>query len=248
MNDIAFWHCASNKPKATEFAIANVRKFHPNAHYHLCVDGQQYNYSELVSKYSCDSFIKYKNSLGGPKQPYGYDDKGVLEFLERFYAACIMCDSSHIMMMEDDVLLVNPVTVDQNWQHACHNVTNDNLMPDRMIEFIRSVSGKEPNIKRYGAGGGSIFNVETFIKEYDNIRYIFKNHLKQIQYQFYPTVGWIDCFMNVYYFLCGHDYTVNPHLIDTNNHRPGFDYDGFLSKLDPKIQIVNNYKRLYFNE
>ena len=246
MSNISFWHCGSNKPHATEFAIANVRKHHPNAYYHLCVDGQNMEeFYRIAKKYDCD-FVYYDRKLGGPVQPYGYNEDKIDEFLSRFHKAFESCDTSHIMMMEDDVLILKPISVYPNWKHACHNVTSDNFFPEKLKDLCAKY-GIRPNWNSYGAGGGSIFNTYIFLDSYPNVKHILFDIIYEIGRE-YPTIGWLDCFLNVFYYICGCEYSVNPHLTDTHNHRPGFDYDKFISNLDPKIEIVNNYKRLYFNE
>lgn len=249
MSNISFWHCGSNKPHATEFAIQNVRKHHPNAYYHLCVDGQNMEeFYKIAKRYDCD-FVYYDRKLGGPVQPYGYDLSGVMEFLSRWHYAMARADSnySHMIMMEDDVLVLKPITIEYGWEHACHNVKNDNFLPDELKKICEKM-GIIPNFPSYGAGGGSIFKIDTFIKNYYRNIGLFEALIPHMHYRGYPTISWIDCFMNIYYYLSGKEYTINPHLVDTHNHRPGFDYDKFIENLSPEIEIVNNYKRLYFNE
>jgi hypothetical protein len=150
-----------------------------------------------------------------------------------------------MMMVEDDVWLIKPVTVKEGWQMACHDISVGNIIPYFVLELIEHHSGVEPYFKQYGGGGGSIFNVDTFLEYYDSNIQFFKDNFNFIQ-NVYPTIGYIDCFMVVYYLLCGKSYTVNPHLTDTHNHKPGFDYETFISNQSEQIQIVNNYKKYYY--
>ena len=191
----------------------------------------------------------YNEKLGGPTQPFGYDKQKILSFLFRFYNICYqsnICGNSHIVMLEDDVIVTNPITVNKEWQMACHNITTGNEIPESVIDMIEKFSGKRPLTNQYGAGGGSIFNVKTFIDNYDKVFDFFDENSDYIMHNLYPTFGWIDCFMVIYFMLCGKDYERNPHLIDTNAHWHGFDYDGFVNNLKPNIQIVNNYKKYYY--
>lgn len=196
------------------------------------------------------SYIHYNKSLGGPKQPYGYEINSVLEFLDRFKQACYKSYAingiEHILMAEDDVWLVNPVTVNPNWQMACHYVSVEQNIPDSVLDEIEIFSGRRPTTKYYGGGGGSIFNAKTFLEYYDDVSWWFKVNGNRIMKEQYTTLGWIDCFMVVYFYLCGKEYSVNPNLTDTHNHAPGFDYDIFVSNLPKDIQIINNYKRFYW--
>lgn len=243
MSDISFFHIASVYTRSTEQVVGNIRKYHSNNFYYLCVDGVG-DYEYLAETYRT-SYRNYSISIGGPKADYGFRLYGTLEFLNRFRDACLKCNTNHMMMVEDDVWLIKPVTVEKEWEMACHNIKIGNIIPDFIHDMIESYSGVKPTFKQYGAGGGSIFNVQTFLDNYDGIIQWFKINFEQIQ-SVYPTIGYIDCFMVVFYLLCGKSYTVNPHLTDTHNHKPGFDYETFISNQPEQIQIINNYKKYYY--
>ena len=234
---------ASVYPKATTEIVKNARLHHPNEYYFLGVDNT-FSYQMVADIYETD-YKFYHTKLGGPKEDYGYRLEGTLEFLERFKTACLNSNSSHIIMMEDDVLIVKPITIDLNWEHACADTKIGNYVPETVIEMIELHSGKRPTFTQYGAGGGSIFKVSTFLEHYDSNIAWFEKYFDMIQ-MVYPTIGYIDCFMNVYYWLAGKDYSVNTHRADTHNHQPGFDYETFISNQPPEIQIINNYKKYYY--
>jgi hypothetical protein len=241
---ISFFHIASVYPKATQVIVENVKKHHPNSYYFLAIDGPRIEYMNLIKKYNLD-YVLYKEPIGGPIPPIGYDLDKTLRFFERFHEACKRCNTSHIIMMEDDVLINKPITVDSNWQHACADTKVGNFIPEIVVAMIEQQSKKKPTFTQYGAGGGSIFNVSTFLEYYDiNIEW-FKKYFDTIQ-MYYPTIGYIDCFMNVYYWLAGKDYSANPYRADTHNHQPGFDYETFISNQPPEIEIINNYKKYYY--
>ena len=242
MSDISFFHIASVYPKATKFVVENVRKYHPNNFYHLCVDGTD-NYSYLAEEYNLD-YRYYTQKIGGPVSPYGYDLDRVLSFLFRFKQACERCNTSHIMMLEDDVLLIKPVTV-RNVHIQGHQITHGNKIPENILHLIEISSGKKPNVDYYSAGGGTIFDVEIFLQNYYKVVSFFESHFISLQSQ-YPTIGYIDCFMVIYYLLCGSDYDINSNMTDTHNHQPGFDYNSFINNLNSNIEIVNNYKKFYY--
>lgn len=246
MSNISFFHIASVYPKSTENIIKNVRIHHPNDFYFLGVDGvNTRSYEYLVEPYKLN-YRHFYAKVGGPVSNYGYYLDGTLEFLRRFRAACALCKTSHIMMIEDDVLLIKPVTVEPEWEMACHNIESwGNKLPDLLLEKIENYSGYKPKIGNYCAGGGSIFKVSTFLENYDRIVKWFEDNFNEIQ-SYYPTIGYIDCFMNVYYYLCGKDYIANPYMVDTHNHIPGFDYEEFINRLPKEIQIINNYKKYYY--
>ena len=241
---ISFFHIASVYPKATDVIIENVRKHHPNDYYFLAVDGADKNYFDVALKHNCDLHV-YTDAIGGPVSPYGYNLKQTLEFLERFHTACENCNTNHIIMMEDDVLIVKPITVNPRWDHVGADTKVGNILPNIVLDLIQAHSGSRPNPFQYGAGGGSIFNKNVFLVNYSRNIEWFKKHFENIQ-EYYPTIGYIDCFMNVYYWLCGKRYEGNPHRTDTHNHRPGFDYEAFISNQPSEIEIINNYKKYYY--
>jgi hypothetical protein len=241
---ISFFHIASVYPKATEVVIENVRKHHPDNYYFLAIDGPRIEYMNLVEKFNLD-YVLYKEPLGGPVSPHGYNLETTLRFLERFYEACKRCNTSHIIMMEDDVLIIKPITTEDGYEHAGADTKIGNIIPEAVHDAIENWCGKRPTFKQYGAGGGTIFKVSTFLNEYDNIVKFFIHHFTSIQ-QYYPTIGYIDCFMNVCYYIAGRDYSANPHRTDTHNHTPGFDYEIFISNQPSEIEIINNYKKYYY--
>jgi hypothetical protein len=234
---------ASVYPKSTTEMVRCAREHHKKDYYFLGVDNT-FSYQMVADIYKTD-YKFYHTKLGGPQGDYGYRLDGTLEFLSRFRTACLLSRSSHIIMMEDDVLIIKPITVDPEWQQACANIKVGNVIPESVITMIEEHCGKRPTFTQYGGGGGSIFKVSTFLEHYDSNIEWFKKYFDIIQL-YYPTIGYIDCFMNVYYYLCGKDYTVNPHLADTHNHRPGFDYETFISNQPTEIQIINNYKKYYY--
>ena len=241
---ISFFHIASVYPESTKVIVENVRKHHPDNYYFLAIDGPRLEYMNVIKEHKLD-YILYKEPLGGPVPPYGYNLETTLRFVERFHEACKRCNTSHIIMMEDDVLIVKPVTTEENWEHAAADTKIGNVIPEFVHDLIEQHCGKRPTFKQYGSGGGAIFKVSTFLENYNSNVEWFKNHFDNIQKE-YPTIGYLDCFMDVYYFLCGKDYTANPHRADTHNHQPGFDYELFIDNLPEEIQILNNYKKYYW--
>lgn len=243
MSDISFFHIASVYPTATANVVKNVRSHHPNSFYFLGVDGTD-NFQYVSEPYKLH-YRYFTKRVGGPVGDYGYRLDGVLEFFSRFREACLRCNTMHIMMLEDDVYLTKPVTIEKDWEMAGHYISHGNKLHSELIKRISEFTGQECKNDYYGCGGGSIFCTSTFLANYNNVVEWFKQNFDEIQ-AVYPTIGYNDCFMVVYYLLCNRGYTVNPKLTDTHNHKPGFDYEGFISNLSPEIEIVNNYKKYYY--
>jgi hypothetical protein len=137
--------------------------------------------------------------------------------------------------------------VHDDWEFAGWDIKVGNVIPEPVIDMIEIFANKRPVFKQYGCGGGSIFKVSTFLSNYIRVTSWFKNNTDFIRENFYPELGFMDCYMVVYYMLCGKDYTVNPCMTDTHHHtNDGYDYDKFVNEQPENIEIVNNYKKYYW--
>lgn len=237
---ISFSHLASaGKKDSTKVIVENIRKLYPKAYYLLVSDAADDLWS-IATINNCE-YKRYETKLGYPS----YDAHKTIEWLKRFRQACLECKTSHIMMVEDDVWVTKPITVKDEWEMAGHDIRIGNVIPDFIIDSIEQFSGKRPLTNQYGCGGGSIFKVSTFLDNYDSvITWFEKNH--DIFHQQYNPMGFMDCYMVIYYMLCGKNYTVNPYMTDTHNHQSGFDYESFISNQSSEIEIINNYKKYYY--
>jgi hypothetical protein len=230
----------AGKSNATDAIIANIRKYYPEAYYFLGSDGID-DLSEIANKYNCD-YKFYENRLGYPS----YDSVKVIQWLERLKYACEQCNTTHIMMVEDDVWIKKPLTIHDDWQMVGFDVQEGNSIPGNIINSIQVFSGKRPLTNQYGLGGGSIFNVLTFLENYDKVIEWFATEFDNFQKEYNP-LGYMDCYMLVYYFLCEKDYQPNPYYTDSHHHtNDGYDYDAFVDSQPEHIQIINNYKKYYF--
>jgi hypothetical protein len=240
MADISFIHLASaGKKTSTAYIVKQIRSLYPDSYYFLasdCADDL-----ESIAKNNKTDYKYYNKKLGYPS----YDTDQITSWLERFRTACLNAKTSHIMMVEDDVWVKKPLTIHDEWEMACHFQGHGNIMHPKLMEMVEEYSGKKPNTNQYGGGGGSIFKVSTFLDNYDTITTWFYNNHEYIK-SFYNEIGFMDCYMPIYYMLCGKDYTINPHMTDTHHHQPGFDFDGFVDSQPDEIEIVNNYKKYYW--
>jgi hypothetical protein len=240
MTDVSFCHLASaGKKISTEKIVENNRKHYPDAYYFLGSDAAD-DLSEIGLNNKCD-YYPFSAKVGYPS----YDLKKLLLWFERFKLACQNCNTSHIMMMEDDVWIKKQLSIEDDWEMAGHDIRIGNIIPDFIIDSIEEFSGKRPLTNQYGCGGGSIFKVSTFLNNYDRVIVWFEDNHDMFQQQYMP-LGFMDCYMVVYYMLCGKDYSVNPYLTDTHHHQKGFDFDKFVEDQPAHIEIVNNYKKYYW--
>lgn len=242
MSDISFCHLASaGKKLSTLKMVDNVRKYYPETYYFLASDASD-DLSEIAFSYNCD-YRFYTEKVGYPS----YNLEKILVWFERFRYACQKCNTSHIMMMEDDVWIKKPITIIDTWEMAGHDIRIGNVIPDYIIDSITEFFGKRPLTNQYGCGGGSIFKVSTFLENYDNVMLWFKDNHDKFQQQYNP-LGYMDCYMVVFYMLCGKDYSVNTYMTDTHHHtNDGYDYDDFVMSTPLHIEIVNNYKKYYWS-
>jgi hypothetical protein len=247
MASISFLHLASaGKKISTEKVVGNIRQYHPNAYYFLGSDAAD-DLSDIAKQYKLN-YNYFDEKLGYPSQPFGYRKEKVLLWLKRFHHAAENCGTSHIMMVEDDVWIKKPITVHDEWEMSCHKISHGNRFPEAVLDMMERFSGVRPKTDFYGGGGGSIYNVKTFLKNYTKITNYINEQWDYIQDNHYPTIGWMDCFMVSYYMFCGKDYTENPYMTDTHHHQKGFDFDKFVEKQPEHIEIINNYKKYYWPE
>lgn len=240
MASISFLHLASaGKKISTEKIVENIRNHHYE-YYFLGSDAAD-DLSDIAEKFNCH-YQYFEDKLGYPS----YNLEKLLLWFERFKLACEHTYTSHIMMVEDDVWIKkSPITVKDEWEMAGWNIKIGNIIPDNIIDSIEEFSGKRPLTNQYGCGGGSIFKVSTFLQNYDRVIDWFKKNHNNFQQQYNP-LGFMDCYMVVYYMLCGKDYSVNPYLTDTHHHQKGFDFDKFVEEQPEHIEIINNYKKYYW--
>ena len=120
-----------------------------------------------------------------------------------------------------------------------YNTIDGNDYPHQFVDLLQNWSDKEPKFKKYGSCGGTIFHRATFIEEYFAMEYFIESNLEEI-FTYYPTAGWIDCFMTYLFQAMGYDYTPNPKLFNIHP-RQMFD----LSNVPADEEYVNNFKNYY---
>ena len=236
-------HVAWKHREATNHAVKQFRKYHPNNPYTLISD-RGFDYSELANKYNLNYIHSYLNC--NPNRPhnhpdgiYGASKNELLGWLHYFREGCKYVakhNCSHMIMMEDDVLTQSEIVIDPNWECAGHYYPKSNKLNPRLLEWINKKYDVTPNIDWYGAGGGSVFKVNTFLenfhKIYDFVDDDYDKILQNMEYQF----GWCDLVINVAYFICGKDYSVN-NILTESHFTP--DYK------NSKFSLVHQYKEYY---
>jgi hypothetical protein len=234
---LAVYHQGFKNRKATEEAVKNFRKYNDGP-YFLVSDGGE-DFSDIAEKYNCHYHHSNWN-LGlrdenHPSGIYGMEKDEVLEWLHRFYLACTVAESDHIMMMEDDVLVKGNIDIHDDVEFSGLYIPG-NVMDQKMIDYLTEKYDAKFYNNWYGIPGGSIFKTKTFVENYDRITKIFDEEFDYIKKNLYGNIGWVDIWMTVYFYLCRKEYTVNPYFTETVSN-PNW--------MDPKYLIVHHYKEHY---
>ena len=236
-------HIAWKHKEATEHVVKQFRKYHPNNPYTLISDNG-FDYSELSKKYNLNYIHSYLNCHpmrlhGHSHGIYGITKNETLGWIHYFREACkhvAKHDGTHIILMEDDVHTQSEIVIDPNWECAGHYYPESNKLDPKLLEWISKKYDVTPNVDWYGAGGGSVFKVNTFLenfhKIYDFIDDDFDKIVETMEYQF----GWCDIFMQISYFICGKDYSVSNILTETHL-TPNFENSSY--------SLVHKYKKYY---
>lgn len=235
------FHTVYENKRATEFVLKEFRRFYPNNPYTIVCDGGV-DYSDLAEKYNCNYVHSYmrigRRNWGDSSGIYGFTKDESLHWIHHFREAARHVKENggtHMIMMEDDVLTQGEIIIDPSWECAGFDVPGNKISPG-LLSYITTKYGASPNVDWYGAGGGSVYNIETFLKNYhkiyDFIDFEFDYILKNLDYRF----GWLDLYMQIAYFICGKDYSININLTETWK-TPDFGNSNY--------SLVHAYKELY---
>lgn len=216
---LAAYHQAYKNKRATEAAIKNFREYNSGP-YFLVSDGGE-DFSDIAEKYDC---IYYHSNINlgirdhnHPSGIYGMTKDEVLEWLRRFYLACTLKESDHIIMMEDDVLVRDEIEVSEDVEF-CGFYSPNNHIPKELIEYLTEKYNAKFQYPWYGIPGGAIFKTSTFIENYDRVVKIFEDEFDYIKQNLCPGIGYVDIWMTIYYYLCGKEYSVNPYFTETTKN------------------------------
>lgn len=243
MSSLGFVIPSSKQVKSCDLVLSYIRKHYPESYCAVLGVGGGPDYYDVCKKHNAEYFQSIR-PLDYPKQPFGWRKNEVIDFLEKFYIAFLRSNTTHMMYVEEDTLVLKPITLSNDIEILGFRTSwpdgsrLPNGFPDSFIKIIKDFSGKTPNVTAYGAGGGVIMKRDTFVDNFLKIKKFLEQNLDHIQDKIYPTAGWIDCFLTYYYLLCGKDYIYNPlAVIIDNNFTP--------EKAEPWIEIASGYKVLY---
>lgn len=225
-------------------SIETFRKFYPESDVFVRIDtdGDLENYKTELIPYNVDISLQTKK-IGYPGKflPSGHDVgrdywpyENLHTWLKSIYDCCKITDSKYIIILEEDVFLLKPISIIEK-EFGVAIVTNRNSFPYRIIKFIQDLNGNTNTIG-YGACGGAIINTQLFIKGFD----IAINHLRtefdDISKRTH-LVGWSDIMLQVIIMCARGDVIVNEQLVE-----PWMQEQGWINSHWKNYEIVNYLK------
>jgi hypothetical protein len=246
MATLGFYNSVSSYPQATTESLRSIKEHNPNSPIYIAVDGNKHSiepYTNLSSTYKNTTVsAHYEASIGYCP----YNRWQIREWLQRMFLGVSWMNTTHFCLWEDDILCTQPVTVDDSWECAGHVITHGNKIPSHILDEIYRFSGIKPETDYYGAGGGSIFRTKTFVDNYWMILdYITSRAWDIYQKYYWPQAGYIDCFMVLYYLLCGKSYTPNPNIINLWPTDYTTEWEDLKKQYGQQYQLLHNTKRYY---
>jgi hypothetical protein len=235
-------HFVYDNKQATEEAIKSFRNYYPDNYYILIGDGGA-DHNDLALKYNC-AYIHSDIRLGYPNNHFGYNKDGITEYLKRIYNACTLSNSSHLILMEDDVHIINDISfrvedemLATQQSDTFYNGDKGNIIHPYVMNLLNC-----DNILNnwYAAGGGCIFNTKTFIQNYEDFLHFYNNHFDFIQNKVQSIIGWPDYSLNLLYLYCGKINSVNSRLYEFRNPS-SYEY----LHLKEDYDILHHYKKYY---
>lgn len=242
---LGFYNHASNKPNATLAMTISVREFYPNAPFVMGCDNS-HDYSDMARQFNCVYYHNY-TSIGYAPNPTGYSLEQIMMYLDRMYIAVTTLDTEYFMMLEDDVIILGEVDIPEGTEAL--GFMRDprpqaGQLDARLIDMITAYSGVRPRHDQYNCAGGTIFRSDIFIDNFARLRQWFAENSDNVK-KFYPTIGYIDCFMFIWWLLAGKSVESNHALynIDQPFGQTNRNFD--LTTVPTGYTIVHNYKNYY---
>jgi hypothetical protein len=240
MTTLGIYHWTGNNRSGAEASITSFRMHHPDAPYFLVCDGGPDHY-DICKKLGVEYYHSQTN-LGYPSPHWGHDRERVKIFLERIFMACVSLGTTHLIISEDDVICLNPVKYDPAWKVASYDIQGGNFINSDVLDVCEQMSGVKPDRECYGVGAGTIIDTKTYINTFPLMMEFMDRHFDRL-HRNQPQLGWNDCFLQIYFFLAGVEYSVNPRLFNIFPEDPNTDLDALQKSYD----MVHNYKNFYEN-
>lgn len=206
------------------------------------IDGDINGYTDISKKWNasfsinsikvgyCGNFSASNHDVGRD----GWPKENAFEWLNGIYLACLKTSAKYMIILEEDVFILKPITI-LDKEFGAATVKTNNIIPVSIMQFIKSLGGNTTDNK-YGCCGGCLINVEDFIRGWefckdelwDNYDTIFKQT---------KLIGWSDCILQVVIQCSGSRIIVNEELVE-----PWMVEQGWINKDWKEFEIVNYLK------
>ena len=144
-----------------------------------------------------------------PKFPY--NAYRTIEWWKRQKLACEFTGQDYIMILEDDVLVRKPFTIDSTFQ--LRGVRIGNRFTGRMSQDVKDLTGDDASL--YGMCGGSMYNAKTFLSIYDDVIQDIETNMDNMMKEdptSYNMLGAVDANITYHFAKRGYKYEVAPWL------------------------------------
>ena len=190
-----------------DFTLSHFRRHYPNSKIYLLSDNGD-DFSSLAKEHGC----KYVFSPINTNPPAGFSKFQMIEWIGRLKKCCDYCNSEFILYLEDDVFIRNKIKVDTNY--AISGVY-ENDIPQSVIEYVKKeYPTANFNSRRYGACGGTVYNREVFINNFEKMEIFINKHFDHINNNISFKISFCDCIMCVMYMAFGYEYGLNKEMIE----------------------------------
>jgi hypothetical protein len=237
INHISFGHLF-----ASEEVLKNIREFYPEAPLVMLTDGPISN-EFLTTFFTLDNNTKIiQNAVRLGYAPY--DKWKILYFLEKTKKGVEQLNTEYFCHIEDDCHLFRQLTIDDTWEIAGHNITDGNHIHIKILDLIYRLVGKCSSRVQYGAGGGTIMKCKTFLENYDDVVLYLDGNWGLFEQYLWPEIGYLDCFMVIYFLLSGCEYSRNTNILNIwpESREP---LEIIEQKYSKKYEMVHNWKFNY---
>jgi hypothetical protein len=228
--------------EAADVSFRKFKEFYPNSNIFIRVDidGDYENYEKVANKYNAN-ISKTPIKIGYPGNfneknigRDGWPKENTFEWLNGIYLACKKSTSKYMIILEEDVFILKPITI-LNGEFGAAIVRTNNTMPYPVMNFIKSLFGNT-SYNKYGCCGGCIINVEDFIRGWEYT----KDELWQ-QYDILlnqtKLIGWSDCVLQIIIQCSGSSIVINEQLVE-----PWMQSEGWISDDWRNYEIINYLK------
>lgn len=196
--------------KKLHFTLENFRKIYPDSNIFLVSDKGD-NLAEVANKYNC-KYLHAETNTG--IESIGFTKEQSFEWLKRFKQSFDYAKNEYLIYLEDDVLVRGEININKSWKIAGAQV---NIINKHIIDYFEKKYHHKFSTNLYGACGGAIYHVPTFINLYDNFVNMIENDFDFFYDIHKINFGYLDMFMPALFMANGIEYSFSTEL--TESHR-----------------------------